>query len=303
VGRCAEREGAKGIAGVDHEQFAALTRLVAARGSRRGALLAVLGTALFGRAGILDLELGEAGSEADAKGKGGRDGGKRHGRNRGNGRHRSRRRKGTDHRHGKKPKTSCADTCAGCCDGEFCITATSDEACGANGSPCVPCSAAQTCGGGNEPGVCGGGSCTPLTCEELGIACGPTGDGCGDVLDCGTCTELGETCGRCEPGVCGISEICTPLNCAAQGATCGPQSDGCGGTIDCGVCMSPETCGGGGVPSRCGGDGSGICTPRTCGQQGAFCGPIGDGCGGLITCGGACHTGRFCIRNTCRSAC
>ncbi len=49
-------------------------------------------------------------------------------------------------------------------------------------------------------GVCGGGgfsrcgiveqtpsACTPKTCTDLGYDCGPAGDGCGGVLQCGMC--------------------------------------------------------------------------------------------------------------------
>ncbi|MGH7269386.1 MAG: hypothetical protein ACREJ3_03065 [Polyangiaceae bacterium] len=37
--------------------------------------------------------------------------------------------------------------------------------------------------------------CTPLTCAQENIACGPAGDGCGNIIpSCGTCTGL-LTCG------------------------------------------------------------------------------------------------------------
>jgi hypothetical protein len=45
---------------------------------------------------------------------------------------------------------------------------------------------------------------------------------------------------------------CTPTTCAAQGANCDSIPDGCGGTLDCGTCTLPETCGGAGIPNRCG---------------------------------------------------
>jgi len=38
------------------------------------------------------------------------------------------------------------------------------------------------------------GSCTPTTCSKLGIDCGPAGDGCGGLLECGTCVAP-KTCG------------------------------------------------------------------------------------------------------------
>ena len=36
--------------------------------------------------------------------------------------------------------------------------------------------------------VCGGkGLCVPRTCVQLGAGCGLAADGCGGLLDCGTC--------------------------------------------------------------------------------------------------------------------
>ncbi len=46
---------------------------------------------------------------------------------------------------------------------------------------------------------------------------------------------------------------CGLVTCESAGATCGPVGDGCGGIINCGTCAAPQTCGGGGMPSRCGG--------------------------------------------------
>ncbi len=71
----------------------------------------------------------------------------------------------------------------------------------------------------------------------------------------------------------GEGGACHPLSCAKLGYTCGKTGDGCGGTIDCGSCKSPETCGGGGKFSVCGGEGP--CKPKTCADLGANCGPAG----------------------------
>jgi hypothetical protein len=68
---------------------------------------------------------------------------------------------------------------------------------------CEPCSAPQTCGGGGIPNQCG---CTPMACLDLGATCGPIGDGCGGMLDCGACSTS-QTCGGGGvPNQCG----CTP---------------------------------------------------------------------------------------------
>jgi hypothetical protein len=90
--------------------------------------------------------------------------------------------------------------------------------CGANEDRCggvVQCGNCPTgsfCGGGGYS-VCGTGSdagdggsttCMPKACAQLGVNCGPTGDGCGNVVYCGTCTPP-ETCGGGgAPGQCGV---------------------------------------------------------------------------------------------------
>ena len=97
--------------------------------------------------------------------------------------------------------------------------------------------------------------CVPTTCAQLSPhACGPVGDGCGNLLQCGSCTAP-ETCGGGgAPSVCGSGGTCVKQTCADVGANCGPVGDGCGGLLQCGSCASPETCGGGGAPSLCGQD-------------------------------------------------
>ncbi|MDP3218697.1 MAG: hypothetical protein Q8S73_31625, partial [Deltaproteobacteria bacterium] len=84
---------------------------------------------------------------------------------------------------------------------------------------------------------------------------------------------------------------CGLVTCASAGATCGPIGDGCGGVLHCGTCAAPQTCGGGGRPSQCGGASG--CVPRTCAALGVSCGPAGDGCGGPLDCGG-CPDGQTC---------
>jgi len=98
-------------------------------------------------------------------------------------------------------------------------------------------------------------SCTATTCAALGIKCGPAGDGCGGLLDCGKCVAPDTCGGGGKPGECGHSDafVCSPATCASLGIKCGPAGDGCGGLLDCGTCVAPATCGGGGVPGVCGG--------------------------------------------------
>lgn len=97
--------------------------------------------------------------------------------------------------------------------------------------------------------------CTPITCQAQNISCGPAGDGCGGLLQCGPCTPP-QTCGGGgQYGKCGYPDggaSCVPKTCQDLGLGCGPAGDGCGGLLDCGQCILPATCGGGGTPGKCG---------------------------------------------------
>jgi len=198
-----------------------------------------------------------------------------------------------------------ADGCGGFLD---CGTCKAPETCGGGGKPsvcggnsgCIPktctdlsakcgpqgdgcgglldcgmCPAGETCGGGGTPNVCGkgaggdGGACKPKTCAEMMLNCGPVADGCGALVNCGTCTAPAICGGGGKPNVCGGSSTCTKKTCADYGANCGPVADGCGGIIPtCGTCTAPAICGGGGTPSVCGGgtapDGGPVCTGIAC---------------------------------------
>jgi hypothetical protein len=150
---------------------------------------------------------------------------------------------------------------------------------------CGTCATGTTCGGGG-PGQCGTG-CSPKTCANAGpgggaATCGPVGDGCGNIISCGTC-QTGSTCGG--GGVanqCGTGTTCMKQTCASLQIDCGEAGDGCGGTITCGTCTAPSTCGGGGTANVCG---TITCTSATCGSLGFNCGPAGDGCGNELQCG------------------
>jgi hypothetical protein len=88
----------------------------------------------------------------------------------------------------------------------------------------------------------------------------------------------------------GPVDACVPESCQEQGVNCGFVPDSCGGLVNCGTCPAGQvcggnctTCGGGGQPYVCGGGGG--CCPKTCADQGANCGMIGDGCGNILDCG------------------
>ena len=123
---------------------------------------------------------------------------------------------------------------------------------------CGACTPPLVCGGAGQPGQCGivdGGSCAPISCQAQGLSCGPAGDGCGNVIDCGPCVAP-ETCGGGGvTGQCGYVDggSCKPKTCKDLKLECGPAGDGCGHLLDCGTCTSPASCGGGGEPGKCGG--------------------------------------------------
>ncbi|MEY2934040.1 MAG: hypothetical protein RL033_4789, partial [Pseudomonadota bacterium] len=131
-------------------------------------------------------------------------------------------------------------------------------------------------------------TCDPLLVCPSNVDCGTIADGCGGLLQCGTCTAPDTCGGGGTPNQCGSS--CTLTTCPAEGATCGIIGDGCGGTLNCGPCPQGTSCGAGGTPNVCG---TPACTPRTCQSFGASCGSIGDGCGRTLNCG-TCQSPAFC---------
>jgi hypothetical protein len=157
---------------------------------------------------------------------------------------------------------------------------------------CPACTGDWTC----QDNVCvGGPSCTPGACQAgTSLFCGEIGDGCGRKLDCGACANGDE----CRNGVC-VTPGCVPIACATEGGNyCGTIGDGCGGTLECGECAGGATCGGGGIESVCGG--APDCVPVACVAEngGEYCGVIGNGCGGVLDCGG-CDNGMTCTDNVC----
>jgi hypothetical protein len=179
------------------------------------------------------------------------------------------------------------------------------DGCG-NELMCGTCTPPQTCGGGGVPGQCGapdGGNCTAQTCQQQNIDCGPAGDGCGNLIQCGPCSPP-QTCGGGGiPGQCGYPEAgtCAPETCSQQMIFCGPAGDGCGNEIQCGTCTPPMTCGGGGQPGVCGEQDAATCMPQSCAAQMIQCGSASDGCGNMLQCP-ACPTGQTCINGMCEQS-
>lgn len=147
--------------------------------------------------------------------------------------------------------------------------------------------------GSGDPDA-GSEGCGQRTCASAGAECGPIGDGCSSILQCGTCSAP-ETCGGGgEASVCGGNGGgCVPRTCDDLGAECGPVGDGCGNVVECGTCADGLVCGGGGA-SRCGLPPGVDCTPLTCADVGATCGQVADGCGGLTADCGTCTGNDVC---------
>jgi len=143
--------------------------------------------------------------------------------------------------------------------------------------------------------------CVSKTCAHQGYTCGPNSDGCGTVIQCGSCTG-NAFCGGGGYSKCGDSTLapdggtltpCVPTTCAAFPAgTCGIQGDGCGGqTTTCtgagapsgSLCASPEFCGGGG-PGLCGGSTMGNSSGVDSGGIDGGASSGGDGSSGGSTC-------------------
>ena len=92
-------------------------------------------------------------------------------------------------------------------------------------------------------------TCVPKTCAQEGFSCGPNTDGCGNVIQCGTCPGADycggggySKCGNPALSADGSAPVCVPKTCSDFPAlTCGEQSDGCGGlTASCSTCTAPQ---------------------------------------------------------------
>jgi hypothetical protein len=172
-----------------------------------------------------------------------------------------------------------------CCDGLYCDDNGQCAPCLLDGQSCNNNSDCCSDDCDNDDDVCVGNGafaasrtaeeCSPDTCESLDRDCGIVeDDGCGNSLNCGTCTEFpnsvcDEVTGQC---------ACTALDFCETGQ-CGDIDDGCGGTVPCGDCEAGQEC----VDNSCV-DSEPTCQPRTACNQGE-CGIVSDGCDGQLDCG------------------
>jgi hypothetical protein len=158
------------------------------------------------------------------------------------------------------------------------------------------CKASQICG---LEGLCKGDStCVPRTCENGTDFkyCGLVGDGCGGALSCGATCGTGRVC-DVKTGLCKGDSSCHPILSCDNGSEyryCGKIGDACGGSLDCDTnCGAGKTCDA--TTGLCKGDSS--CIPITACSNGTafnYCGKVGDGCGGSLTCSTSCGAGKTC---------
>src|SRR5687767_4925229 len=104
-----------------------------------------------------------------------------------------------------------------------------------------------------------------LSIVLLGVGCG-SGGGAGSPDDAGVADAApppDRPDARPRPDA---GPGCVPTTCETAGKNCGPIADGCGGLLECGTCTAPQTCGGSGTHSVCGGVQA--CMPKTCAELG-----------------------------------
>ncbi|MBA2663173.1 MAG: carboxypeptidase regulatory-like domain-containing protein [Bradymonadaceae bacterium] len=208
---------------------------------------------------------------------------------------------GSDEDRGKCLALECTPT--GSCEGIECGSVP--DGCGES-IECGECSEGLNCGRGVDQGLCvdPGAACRPFEqCADANNAvCGSIPDGCGGLLECGSCAD-GKVCGQgAQLGRC-VDLACTPRLVCENNIQCGSAPDGCGGTINCGGCANSQYCGlTGAERGQC------ItipCTPiLSCDNVAENCGMVANGCGGVVNCGGCgdgqvCGTDNVCVAKSC----
>ncbi|HEY3450570.1 MAG TPA: hypothetical protein VGK67_29710 [Myxococcales bacterium] len=122
--------------------------------------------------------------------------------------------------------------------------------------------------------------CEPKTCEGEGWQCGTLDDGCGNRLECGTCSAPLICGGGDDPHACAPCRAeSTAAFCTRHERDCGPFTGdnlcGASRTVNCGSCSNGMTCGGGGFEGRCG---TPACQPESdkelCTAFQRACGPL-----------------------------
>lgn len=203
--------------------------------------------------------------------------------------------------------TMCSLTCAGCCQGNTCITAVSTAACGAFGATCATCDTTRAdncdtggcrcgnnapCAGStrcvNSQCVCDATSCATGCCQGQNCIASPTVAACGTAgQTCTTCdTTVANNCGNgsCRCGLnaaCGPGTRCFNSQCVCDAMSC--TNGCCNGT----TCVSPVTL------AQCGAGGATCIACDT--MRSDNCGPSGCRCGSSAQCA----MGVTCVSGSC----
>lgn len=218
-----------------------------------------------------------------------------------------------------EPEVCGPSTCAGCCQGQVCVTGDSSDFCGSGGQACDFCPAAsEQCvahvcvakltsagggGGSNGGGSAGGGAVGGGSAGGGAVGGGSAGGGAVGGGSAGGGSAGGGSAGGGSAGGGGmacISESNASL-CARNTRSCGALT----ATDNCGVMRSIATCGTCTTPAMCTTQGTCACTAETdadfCKRSGKACGAASgtDNCGkartvqSCGTCTGAntCNTG------------
>lgn len=174
--------------------------------------------------------------------------------------------------------------CAGCCEGDVCLSGTDINECGAGGAQCQSCSSFGvqcTSFGPGRGGFCGGALCGPQNCKGC---C--NGDICMDGTSNGACGVAGKVCATCATNATCSNGACT----TTPPPVCTPQTcPGC--------CDAQGKCEGGFLDTACGSSGAscfdcslknavcdGATNPRSCTTQQQTCpAPYGSCPGSLST--------------------
>lgn len=130
---------------------------------------------------------------------------------------------GTVDNSGCNKGTRCCPTCIE--EGETCGQGIAGTCCGA----------ATCCNGRCRTGCC------PATCQSLGVECGPARDGCGGVIDCGSCGDTAPICARGTCVTCAASCPDTECTLCINLVDGGVQCSGAAG-LNCTECNTSTDC-------------------------------------------------------------
>jgi hypothetical protein len=212
-----------------------------------------------------------------------------------------------------QPGQTCAETCAGCCNGSGqCQNGTSATACGSGGVDCDSCVDGEVCCGGvcrTGLSCCDAGSCPSCqTCTTDGVCVATTGASCGSVPACNRCSAAG----TCEPvnegGFCDDGDVCTNST-SCQGGSCvgTPIANCCTSEAQCddgdpcttNTCNTSNRCASTRIDACCLPVGSQQCTLDT-----SCCGSTGQPGGGVCAPDGCClASGQNCTLATADQCC